>query len=229
MSGIDATRHLKIFDPDKFGARRVDIVGVGATGSRIAMSIAKLGVRQLHLWDFDVVEPHNIPNQVFGNGDVGKPKVEALAARIEADTGTKVYAHNEKVTGRTRLGDYVFLLTDTMSSRKDIWEGAIRWKPSIKVMVETRMGSVEGRIYAVSPTNPDTVKAWEATLFSDEDKTVERSLCGTQITVGPTAEIISGMAVWTFIDTWRHEFDRKIDAPPFETIFGVIPMMAITR
>jgi molybdopterin/thiamine biosynthesis adenylyltransferase len=226
VNHIEPTRHLKVFSPADFGSTRIDIIGVGATGSRIALSIAKLGVSNLHIWDFDKIESHNLANQAFGLADVGRPKVEAMADLIKAQTGLEVVPHNEAVTGRTRLGNVVFLLTDTMKSRKEIWEGAIKYKPHISAMIETRMGVDEGRVYVARPTAPAEIDMWEGTLCDDKEAT--ESLCGSRITVGPTAEVISGLAVWRFISWFKFHKDGG-EAPPVETIMFLNPSGFMTR
>lgn len=226
VNHVDTLRHLKVFDPASFGDRRVDIIGCGATGSRIALSVAKLGVSNLHIHDFDTVEEHNVANQVFGIPDIGSPKVEALSSLIEAQTGLKVTPHVEKVTGDTELGEVVFLLTDTMASRKEIWEGAIKFQPYVELMVETRMGKDEGRIYSVIPMDIDEIKLWEATLCEDDE--ASESLCGARISVGPTAELISGFAVWAMI-RWFTWFESGGDRPEVESIFYANPGMIMTR
>lgn len=223
---VDPIRHIKVFNPSDLNDMRVDIVGVGATGSRIALSLAKLGIQHIHIWDFDIVEPHNIANQAFGLSDCGKPKVEALAAIIKAQTGLDVTAHNEKVTGRTSLGNIVFLLTDTMASRKEIWDGAIRFKPQIQIMIETRMGVDEGRVYNVRPTIPADVDFWSSTLCDDKEAAV--SVCGSSISVGPTAELVSAMASWTLLNWWDWRSKDK-DRPHREVIFSVRPPTFLTR
>lgn len=212
---IDATRHLEIFDPDRWGSRRIDVIGAGATGSRIALSLAKLGVTNLHVWDNDVVEEHNVANQAFGNEHIGLPKVEALQQIIEKATGTKSYIYPERVCSTTRLGEVVFLLTDTMESRKDIWQG-LKWKPHIGLVIETRMGVDQGRIYTMSPINPLHIRKWEESLYDDEESEV--SACGSKISVGPTAELISGYAVWQFL-RWNAG-DQTLEN---ELIFGARP------
>lgn len=195
---IEPLRHLSVFSPQAFGDRRVDVIGAGATGSRIALSLAKLGVKNIHAWDDDRIEEHNIANQVYGNGDIGQLKVDALKRIIEASTGTVMTAHPEKVDGSQRLGEVVFLLTDTMASRRTIWEGSLKFKLYTKLMVETRMGADSGRIYAVNPNRPSDATAWENTLY-DDTETEEMTACRSPISVGPTAEIISGFAVWQMI------------------------------
>ncbi|MFA7193479.1 MAG: ThiF family adenylyltransferase [Candidatus Paceibacterota bacterium] len=230
MPELDVIRHLDVFSPQEFGDRRIDIIGVGATGSRIALSLAKLGIRNIHIWDPDVVEPHNVPNQIFGNNHNGQLKVEALKDIILVQTGTEVSVHNERVDGTQRLGQIVFLLTDTMSSRQEIWKGSLRYRPHVEVIIETRMGSNSGRIYTVNPSSPVEVSGWEKTLYGDD--VAEVSACGATITVGPTAEMVSGFAVWQFIRWYQKmqklkEGKEPTDEFEHELIFSLQPMMIV--
>jgi len=223
---VDPLRHLSVFSPHAFGAKRVDVVGCGATGSRIALLLAKLGVENIHCWDFDTVEEHNVANQIFGNGDVGLLKTGALARILKTQCGVDVTAHAEKVTGSTELGEIVFLLTDMMSSRREIWDGALKLKLRTKLLVETRMGADNGRVYALNPNKPGHIRAWEETLYTDSE--AEVSACGASISVGPTAEIISGLAVWQMIRWFGIEQGGE-DVLDNETIFSLRPMLTISR
>jgi len=222
---IDPARHRSVFSPGQFGDRRVDVIGVGATGSRIALGLAKLGVQNIHAWDFDRVEEHNIANQLYGVNDVGSPKVEALDRLIRQQTGEGITCHDERVTGATALGEVVFLLTDTMLSRRRIFEGAVAGRSSKKLMIETRMGVDEGRVYTVEPWSPVQAQRWLGTLYDDDDASVQASLCGTTITLGATADLVSGFALWQFIK-WVAMGDSGLASPNaddrlvFEMIFG---------
>lgn len=221
---VDALRHVKVFDPAIFGERRIDVIGAGATGSRIAISLAKLGVRNLHVWDFDKIEEHNIANQAFGIGDIGKFKVDALAELIKSQTGLDIEKHNEPATAESEFGNIVFLLTDTMKSRREIWDGAIEYHAQIDLMVETRMGAYEGRVYAIRPSVPTDCDFWKSTLYADAEAAV--SLCGTAITVGPTAELISGLAVWQFLRWWGNV--QRNDPPPEAEVITMVSPKATT-
>ena len=223
---VEPLRHLTVFDPAAFGNKRVDVIGCGATGSMIVMQLAKLGVQNLHVHDFDVIEGHNIANQAFGICDIGQKKVDALARRVKDDTGLVVTTHDQAVTGRSLLGSVVFLLTDTMASRKEIWEGAIRYKPAIEQMFETRMGADEGRVYSVCPTNPAEVKLWEGTLCRDEE--ASESLCGARTTIGATAALVSAFATWAFL-RWNNWQRLGGDQPEAENIFFARPPMTVIR
>jgi molybdopterin/thiamine biosynthesis adenylyltransferase len=205
---IDYWRQLDLFSPDKFGGKEVHIIGCGATGSYVALFLAKLGVQNLHLWDFDSVEPHNLPNQVFRMKDVGRTKVEALAEILEEASGVKATVHNEKVDGSTKLKGVVFLLVDSMDARKAIWSGAIKFKLEVELMVETRMAIDNGRIYAIRPSTPGDIRLWEGTLYSNEE--AEESACTNKV-VGPTVAFISSLAAWKLIK-WHNgeDFEREL-------------------
>jgi molybdopterin/thiamine biosynthesis adenylyltransferase len=227
---IDPIRHLEVFSPEWLGEARIDIIGAGATGSRIALGLAKLGITNIHVWDFDKIEAHNIPNQAYGNHQIGELKVNALQRTIAEATGTEITIHPERVDGSQRLGDIVFLLTDTMASRQEIWKAGLRYKAHVKTVIETRMGSNNGRVYTINPMNPAHVKGWEETLYSDD--VAEVSACGTSITVGPTAEIVSGLAQWQFIRTQQLQEQAKKgpeakDELENELVFSLQPMMVV--
>ena len=224
---VDTLRHLEVFSPGKFGNRRVDVIGCGAVGSRVVLSLAKLGLEELHAWDFDKVEEHNVANQVFGNGDIGTLKAEALARIVKEQTGVDIKIHPEAVTGKTtELGEIVFLLTDTMKSRKEIWDGALKLKLRTKLMVETRMGADSGYIYALDPNKSGNIGAWESTLYSDDE--AETSACGASTSVGPTAEAISGTAVWQMI-RWFAIQQGAADVMDNEILMHLRPMMTVSR
>lgn len=222
---VDPLRHMSVFSPQSFGQREVHVVGCGATGSRIAMELAKLGVQCLHLWDYDQVEEHNVANQLFGVKDVGRTKVAALAERISADTGLDCVSHCERVTAETSLQGVVYLLTDTMASRREIWDGAIRLKPWVDVMIETRMDKYEARVYTVSPTSPAEFEFWERTLYSDGESTA--SLCGSRVSVGPTAALIQAHAVWAMIRWFDWYKNGGTQPPDVELLMSINPPVVI--
>ena len=68
---------------DKLKNATVMVVGCGAVGSFATEALARSGVGQIVLVDFDVVAESNINRQIFAlSSTVGKPKVEVAAARI---------------------------------------------------------------------------------------------------------------------------------------------------
>lgn len=72
---------------------RVSILGCGGLGSNIAMTLARCGVGELHLYDFDKVEYSNLNRQNYDLGDLGNSKVDQTKKKIEETIPyTRVFA-----------------------------------------------------------------------------------------------------------------------------------------
>ena len=65
-------------------AAKVAIVGLGGLGSNVALWLARLGVGQLLLYDFDKVELSNLNRQYYFLEDVGEYKAVALLKHLRA-------------------------------------------------------------------------------------------------------------------------------------------------
>jgi len=69
----------------KLRAASVSIVGAGALGGPCALYLAAAGIGHIELWDDDIVDRSNLQRQVqFGEPDVGEPKAEILAERLQS-------------------------------------------------------------------------------------------------------------------------------------------------
>lgn len=221
INEIQYGRQLSVFKPLLF-TQTVDVIGAGATGSHVVYTLAKMGVRKIRVYDFDTIEEHNIPNQLYRLKDVGRPKVEALAEIIKEFTEIEIEPFNMKVEKGCEYtaGDFVFLLTDTMSSRKEIFENFIRLRFGVEQLIETRMSSDNGRIYSIKPTMIKQVESWEATLYADDE--AEESLCGGSVSIAATAINIASLAVWQML--------KVVNGDPVENeiIYGMRPWMSIS-
>jgi molybdopterin/thiamine biosynthesis adenylyltransferase len=84
---------------DALRRSRVTVLGVGGVGSATAQSLAAAGVGRLRVIDPDRVELSNLNRQLlFTARDVGRPKVDAVAERLQA-----LNPHVQVETGRTRV------------------------------------------------------------------------------------------------------------------------------
>lgn len=84
---------------ERLRAARIGVAGAGGLGSNIAVMLARSGVGELVVADFDVVDLSNLNRQHYFRGDLGRPKVEALADQIHAiDPAVRVQAHRTRVT-----------------------------------------------------------------------------------------------------------------------------------
>ena len=207
MSKItDFSRQMDLVNPFEFNTEGlpIHIIGAGATGSWVALTLAKLGFDELCVYDFDVVEEHNLPNQCYGIADIGQNKAQKTAVNIKraSDIDIKYYDTKVGLANIPQKG-VVFLLTDTMKSRKTIAKSLLA-QGNISLLIETRMGLDEGQIYTTDPQNIDDVKRYLETLnFSDDEAFT--SACGTSQSVITTALMVTSIAVRQFIKFVNHE------------------------
>ncbi|MDI9490981.1 MAG: sulfur carrier protein ThiS adenylyltransferase ThiF [Bacillota bacterium] len=71
-----------VLTTDKFIRAKVAVCGLGGLGSSIAISLARSGIGNLHLIDFDLVELSNIHRQEYRLNQIGKRKTDALSELI---------------------------------------------------------------------------------------------------------------------------------------------------
>lgn len=97
---------------------RVLIVGAGGVGAPAALYLAAAGVGTLGLIDHDAVALSNLQRQIlFDTDDVGRPKVEAAATRLEGlNPHVAVQTFAERLTAENavaRIEDFDLVLDGT--------------------------------------------------------------------------------------------------------------------
>ncbi len=97
-------RHLTlpefgIVGQQRLKASRVLMVGAGGLGSPLGLYLAAAGVGTLGLIEFDRVDESNLQRQVlYGQSDVGRPKIEAAFERLtEINPLIQLEAHPERL------------------------------------------------------------------------------------------------------------------------------------
>ena len=106
----------------------VAVIGVGGSGSYLVDILAKTNIKELHLYDDDVVEQHNA-FRIAGAARIeelgsGKSKVEWHRERYAAVREEGIYAHPKRIDDQT-LQDIdrfttVFIAVDQLSTRRKI-------------------------------------------------------------------------------------------------------------
>ncbi len=104
------SRHLLLPEVGVAGQKRlrtakVLVVGTGGLGAPASLYLAAAGVGEIGLVDFDRVELSNLQRQVlFATPDVGHPKLEAAASRLEGlNPGVRVVRHETRLDSSNAL------------------------------------------------------------------------------------------------------------------------------
>jgi len=197
---MDFIRQISLLDPKQIKNKSITLIGAGATGSYIAFILAQLGwgntphgQGSLKVFDGDKVEGHNLANQIYEPSHIGKPKVEALKEIILRKCGFEIEVHNEYITDQQNVrSTYVFLLTDTMKSREEIFDKCLKFSFDTDLVIETRMGLRDGRVYAFNPHDGDHVEEWKKSLYSDDE--ADSSACGASASIITTVTFLASMA-----------------------------------
>jgi len=79
---------------------KVCVVGVGGVGGFVAEMLARTGIGNISLIDFDIIEPSNINRQIVAlNSTIGKFKVDVMKNRIlDINPNCKVQTFKSKIT-----------------------------------------------------------------------------------------------------------------------------------
>ena len=78
---MNLAKSSEFFNPEDC-KERINIIGTGSVGSAVAELLARYGLVNVNLYDFDVVEDRNLVNQMFTGDDLYKPKVECVANNL---------------------------------------------------------------------------------------------------------------------------------------------------
>lgn len=74
--------NVRVPDSAILNGKSVGIVGLGSAGSKIAVSLARMGVRQFYLVDHDVLLPENLHRHALDWQNVTRHKVDAIKTAV---------------------------------------------------------------------------------------------------------------------------------------------------
>lgn len=210
---MDLSKCYEYFQPEKDDAR-IHIIGCGSVGSTVAENLARSGVTNMTLWDFDTVEPHNLANQMFRQKDVGKTKVEALLdilKEINPDVVDGVELKPDGWKGKM-LSGYVFLCVDNIDLRREIVQLHMD-SPYVKAMFDFRTRLEDAQHYAADWSDFNMKKDFLNSMNFSHDEAKEEtpvSACNVTLSVCPTVRIICAYGVANFMNFWNGKPLKKL-------------------
>jgi hypothetical protein len=159
----------------------VTVVGCGSLGGNIAVALAKMGLNNFHLWDGDIVERHNVPNQPFGVPDLGRTKSNAikrmLLSQYDQTTQCNVMTYDHWHDSNPIEPGLIISAPDSINVRKMMYER----RPEKGFLIDVRSGPESYNIYCCDLQNAKDMKFYSSTFF-DESNQVSAG-CGAQSTV----------------------------------------------
>ena len=181
---VSFLRHGAFFGPEDAANKTLNIIGAGATGSWVALLAAKMGWHNFKIWDADVVESHNLPNQTYNLSHVGQSKVSALAEvlktfnpQVIVETFNHFFDGNDS-SHSAELEDYVFVAVDSLQARKEIASCLVS-HPFVHTMFETKMGFSHAILNIIKTKDKDKMTEFISLLRSDDE--VTESACNERI------------------------------------------------
>jgi molybdopterin/thiamine biosynthesis adenylyltransferase len=200
---MDLSKHLEFFDPAN--VESIHIIGCGAIGSTLAETLARAGVQSMHLYDFDVVTPHNITNQMYREKDIGLAKVNCLACILrDINPQLDIIAHLDgyDIKKPPRLSGYIFLCVDNIDLRREITKQCLP-NEAIKAVFDFRMRLTDAQHYAADWSNAKMQEVLlDSMQFTSEEAKAATPInaCGSTLSIAPTVRTIVSMGVANFMN-----------------------------
>jgi hypothetical protein len=206
---VSFLRHNAFFAPEDSSNVYFNIIGVGATGSWAGLLAAKMGWTNFRIWDLDIVESHNCPNQIYGLHQVGLKKVDAFEQSLKAFNPNVVVEKYdcffESKLHQHLLEDAVFVAVDTLSARKDIIS-SIKNNYSIDIVFETSMGFEHANLNTFTPSDVQYIDSYLSLL--KEDHELPESACNARI-ITTLTNIVASTLVHTLCAYYAYSRTQK--------------------
>lgn len=185
----------------------VMIGGAGGIGSWLAFFLTKAGFKPT-VYDFDVIEEHNIGGQLFRPSDIGSLKVNALFSIIKEFCGDEINTIASRIDGNSPTHYFMFSAFDNMRARKDlfeVWKRSITNCPVTPIFIDGRLTMEQMQIFCVTPDNMENYE--NNHLFDDSE--VEDAPC-TMKQTSHSAGMIATHMVGLFTNHITNIYEREI-------------------
>lgn len=187
MNTLYLTRQLDIL-PEEVLGKKITIIGAGAIGSFVTLSLAKMGFSNITVYDADDVSSENMNCQFYPINDIGQSKVDSLSRLVWDFTGIKLKVKDEYYHPNDHgfiRSDIVISAVDSMAARAMIFKNTMAAH-----FLDGRMGAEYIQTYHVNMEDSEHRENYEKSLYSDEEAVQER--CTAKATMY-TVNLVSGL------------------------------------
>lgn len=200
---MNLSKSYDFFKPEEH-KERIHIVGCGSVGSTVAENLARCGITNMVLWDFDRVEAKNVANQMFRDEDVGKLKVDALEeiiCSINPGAEKNIVKKPDGWKGE-KMSGFIFMCVDSVDCRKQIIE-LHEYDMNVRAVFDFRTLLTGAQHYAADWTDYKMKENLKNSLdFTQEEAeaSAPMSACGETLGVVTTVRLVSAMGVNNYIN-----------------------------
>ena len=167
------------------------IIGAGAVGSYLTSWLIGTGYPShlITVYDADVIEEHNVENQIYPLSSVGKKKVEALHAYIAEKYDEYIEVRDEWFEEQDVTG-FVVMSVDTISGRRNISQHLL--SQNVTHIFDTRVGITHYETYNYD-NSFEKYEWYEKTIPDEDELETNVSPCGTTTLALPFAAAVSAL------------------------------------
>ena len=216
--------------------KTVILAGVGGIGSYVGFLLARMKPASMFIYDDDIVEAVNMSGQLYGQSDLGRPKVSALAEMIRNYAGySSVFAINERFTNESEASDIMICGFDNMAARKlffNKWLSHVQSKPEEErkncLFIDGRLAAEEFQVLCIKGDDEYNINRYSNEyLFSDAE--ADETICSYKQTTF-CANMIASYMVNLFVNFCANQCEPLIDRDlPFLTTYNAETMYLKTE
>lgn len=191
------------------------IGGAGGIGSWLTLLTSRLGLKGIFVYDYDIIEIHNLGGQFFRKEDIGKSKVYSLVSSVKVFSDYTISAFQEKID-KAIMTPIVFAAFDNMQARTDLfsqWERKYGADPNA-LFVDGRLLAEQLQIFAIKGGDSKAISEYSS-LHLFDDKEVPDLVCSLKQT-SHVAAMIAALMVSTFTNHITNiELGKPVRNVPF--------------
>lgn len=216
--------------------KTVILAGVGGIGSYVGFLLARMKPASMFIYDDDIVEAVNMSGQLYGQSDLGRPKISALTEMIRNYAGySSVFAINERFTNESEALDVMICGFDNMAARKlffNKWLSHVQSKSEEErkncLFIDGRLAAEEFQVLCIKGDDEYNINRYNNEfLFSDAE--ADRTICSYKQTTF-CANMIASYMVNLFVNFCANQCEPVIDRDlPFLTTYNAETMYLKTE
>ena len=216
--------------------KTVILAGVGGIGSYVGFLLARMKPASMFIYDDDIVEAVNMSGQLYGQSDLGRAKVSALAEMIRNYAGySSVFAISERFTNESEASDIMICGFDNMVARRlffNKWLSHVQSKPEEEkkncLFIDGRLAAEEFQVLCIKGDDEYNINRYSNEyLFSDAE--ADETICSYKQTTF-CANMIASYMVNLFVNFCANQCEPLIDRDlPFLTTYNAETMYLKTE